>query len=111
VPGLFHFPVVKTGFFQGRYPDALPQMAGIDHGSGWQTEKEFSLDSVINFFLRFQGTSHDRDQPDCPSAVSVFRRADHDFSIFIAGDGPLDMEQISFPVDIIRSERYLFPLA
>ena len=62
--------------------------------SGWRTEKEFSLDSVIYLFLRFQGASHDRDHPDCPTAVSVFRLANHDFSTFIAGDGPLDMEQI-----------------
>jgi hypothetical protein len=111
MPGLFHFPVVQTSFFQGGYPYAPPQIAGIDHGTGWRTEKEFSLDSIIYLFLRFQGASHDRDQPDGPAVVSVFRLADHDFSISIAGDGPLDMEQISFPVDIIRSECDLFPLA
>jgi hypothetical protein len=111
VPGLFHFPVVKTGFFQGRFPYTLPQMAGIDHGSGRRTKKEIPLDSVIYLFLLFQGASHDREQPECPTAVSVFRPTDHDFSIFIAGNCPLDMEQISFPIDIIRPERYLFPLS
>jgi hypothetical protein len=48
VPGLFHFPVVKTDFFQGRFPYTLPQMAGIDHGSGWRTEKEFFLSSALS---------------------------------------------------------------
>jgi hypothetical protein len=43
VPGLFHFPVVETGSFQGWYPYAPPQIAGIDHVSGWRTEKEISL--------------------------------------------------------------------
>jgi len=41
VPGLFHFPVVQTSFFQGGYPYAPPQIAGIDHGSGWRTEINF----------------------------------------------------------------------
>jgi hypothetical protein len=47
VPSLFHFSAVKTSFFQGEFPYALPQMAGIDHGSGWRTEKEFPLKIVI----------------------------------------------------------------
>ena len=35
MPGLFHFPVVQTSFFQGGYPYAPPQIAVIDHGFGW----------------------------------------------------------------------------
>jgi hypothetical protein len=31
----------------------------------------------------------------------IFRLAHHDFSIFIARDGPLDMEQIPYPVEAI----------
>jgi hypothetical protein len=42
VPSLFHFPVVKTGSFQDGFPYTLPQVAGIDHRSGWRTEKEIS---------------------------------------------------------------------
>jgi len=104
VPSLFHFPVVKTSFFKGGFPYALPQMAGIDHGSGWRTEKEFPLNIVVYLFLLLQGPSHNRDHADCSTAVPVFCSADHDFSIFIAGDCPLDMEQILSPADIIRSE-------
>jgi hypothetical protein len=42
VPGLFQFPVVKTAFFQGRFPYTPPQITGIDQGSDWRTEKEIS---------------------------------------------------------------------
>lgn len=35
VPGLFNFAVDKAGFFQGVFTFADPQMAGIEHDSGW----------------------------------------------------------------------------
>jgi hypothetical protein len=54
VPGLFHFPVVKTGFFQSGFPYTLSQITGINHGSGWRTEKELSLSPAASQQLGLQ---------------------------------------------------------
>jgi len=67
-----------------------------------RTEEIIALKSVVNRLLCLQRFQHGGNKPNVSAAVSIFRGTLNPAAIRIACNGSPDMEDSSFPIDILR---------